>query len=534
VTWLRRYRAVDAESLPIRAAAMTVQILDPCKVQTLAAHIGLAESFEPEIRDKLRALATQLDGKPVLPVLGAGASVDSGVRLAGQISQGMYNDYINDAAFAHDQIVADPTNLGVVAQAIYNESDQATAVRVLRLHEPAAWPVAEEITEHFGVYRVIARLVREGLCSNAVGFNYDCQSEAALDVEGFQRSPSSTAGMRWRDHAQIITDRATQSALAERGSYRLYKAHGCAARYRELAPSGEEAAAETIILRSSQLNSWRRDLWIRDAFRARAREHVLLLIGLSGNAAVVAGELQLTLEDVFEGIEAEGHPRVVVIDYQPNTPQLTAMIGFGLARAALAPGAVSNVRTAAGSTTAAMLVLLGEWLSLRLGPAFTAAGFDLPAAPSPRLTALTITAPVMLRWSYLLRPGQVNDFVQQINLYQAAKYGYVPLQADTARTAIALRTRAIIRERLGMAADEGPREALADSGFIVKGDKAYMPVGLSLQELDVACRPGGPLVDARTVLPHPPAHGLDCILVPTSTNCDQGVNMFSSAVVPVP
>ena len=50
------------------------------------------------------------------------------------------------------------TNLGLVAQAIYNESDRSPTVRRIRLHEPVAWPVAEQIPEHFSVYRVLARL----------------------------------------------------------------------------------------------------------------------------------------------------------------------------------------------------------------------------------------------------------------------------------------------------------------------------------------------------------------------------------------
>jgi len=515
---------------------MTVEILDLTKIRTLEAHVAHAEAFEPEVLQQLHDLAEQLDGTPVLPLLGAGASVDSGVRLAGQISQDLYANYINDPGFPHCQTisVADQTNLGLVAQAIYNESDQSTTVRRIRLHEPVAWPVAEQIPEHFSVYRVLARLVREGMVAKAVSFNYDCQSEAALDTEGFQRSPNTTAGARWRDHAQIVTDRATQSELERPGSYRLYKAHGCAARYRELAPSGEEAAAETIILRATQLNTWRHDLWIRDAFRALAREHALLLIGLSGNDAVVAGELQSTLEDVFVGLQPDGQPRVVVIDYQPNTPQLTAMIGSGLARAPLAAGAVSQVRTAAGTTTAALLVLLTEWLALRLGNALTEAGFALPTETAPRLTAVTITAPVMMRWSYLLRPGENDDFIQHINLYQAARNGYVPLQADAAGATRALQTRAVLRHRLGKPDPESPAEALADYGFVVSGDKAYLPIAMGLDELAAACRPAGPLADALAVLSHPRGHNLDCILVPISTDPHEGVNIFSGATVPVP
>jgi hypothetical protein len=85
---------------------MTVEILDPTKIQTLEAHIAHAETFEPEVLQQLHDLAEQLDGTPVFPILGAGASVDSGVRLAGQISQDLYANYIHDPGFPHCQTIS--------------------------------------------------------------------------------------------------------------------------------------------------------------------------------------------------------------------------------------------------------------------------------------------------------------------------------------------------------------------------------------------------------------------------------------------
>jgi hypothetical protein len=417
---------------------------------------------------------------------------------------------------------------------MYHATNQVTAVNSIRLHEPAAWPRAEDITPHFCAYRVIARLVREGFLDGAVSFNYDCHTEAGLIAEGFQRSPYSVSGTRWLDHVDVITDRETHSALRPRGAYRLYKAHGCASRYRHLASRDAEAAAERIILRKDQLYNWRSDSWIRDIFRVLVRENVLLLIGLSGNDPVIAAEIQDTLRDVYTGEEVfDGTPRVITIDPSPNTTSLNAVIEYGLDRRPAGADTVTQISTAGGTTTAAMLMLLSESIALRLEPDFTQHAFTLPASLGPRISALTVSAPTMMRWSYILHPGPNRQHFMQhvnVNLYAAARDGYVPLTANPATTTHALRVRAELRSKLGKSGDETPSEALADHGFLVSSGKAYLPVGLDSTQLAGACRPGGLLDSARATLPHP--HSLDCILV--SNSVSTGFNMHTGSKVPVP
>jgi hypothetical protein len=511
---------------------MTVTTSNEEQILSLEQHFARAEDLGAEVREQLGRLAGQMDAQDqgVLPLIGAGASVECGVRLAGDISKQLYAEYRANPNWQHEDI-SDPRNLGEVAQAIYNASDQETAVRALGLDDPEAWPAASAIPEHFCVFRVIARLVREQCVQNAVGFNYDCQSEAGLDAEGFQRSPYRVSGELWRDNAWVVSDRATHAKVPATNSYVLYKAHGCAARYRERAVKDEASAAESIILRTDQLQDWREDLWIRDTFRSLVRTHVVMLIGFSGNDPVVAGELKRTLKDALTGIELDGRPRVIAIDHSPNTPAIGAMIGYGLNGGAAAPDAVTKVKTSDGSATSAMLVLLAEWLAIRLATAFENAGYELPVVLNPRLAALVITGPLMTRWSYLLRRPAHGGFVQRINLHEAASKGYAPLQADRGMTAQVLRTRCQLRRRLlGISADETSSEALADDGFLVRGGRAFLPVGLDLASLQEACKADGAVRDALAALPHP---DLDCIAVPSSagTEADVGVSMDTGETV---
>jgi len=118
---------------------------------------------------------------------------------------------------------------------------------------------------------------------------------------------------------------------------------------------------------------------------------------------------------------------------------------------------VTQVSTAAASTTAIALVLLTELLALRLERAVSLGGALLPKASNPRLAALVLAAPTMLRWSFLLRkPMPWRDYTQRINLEQAAERGYVPLMADPKATVLALRTRTELRAALGMVGMKRP------------------------------------------------------------------------------
>lgn len=490
----------------------------------------MAAALDPSLVDAIRTLASQLQNQSVLPILGAGASHDCGVRLARDMGKDLYRDYVAETTYApHDAASED---LADVAQAIRNAAGQVAVVRAIGLPDPALWPDTARVEEHFCLYRVLARLAREDLFDEAIGFNYDCGKEAALVSEGFLRSPGTSAGRQWRDHVSVIADKSSFYELAREGALTYIKAHGCAERFREIAVSDEEKAAGTIIICKSQLTNWRNDAWMQDRLRDRARTHVLLLIGFSAQDATIHGELQLMLDEVYAEVQPQGVPRVAVIDWQPNTPTLHGLTKSGLGGQEPPDGVVTSVDTSSASTTAAALILLAETLRLRLETHLSDHGYTLPSDIDAQLAALTVSAPLMLRWTYLLRPPSDNEFIQTINVEQAAEGGYVPLTLDPRATATTLSTRLTLRRQLGLANEENTREALSDHGFITHGGFAYLPVGLSLGELLTACRPGGPVDRARAILGHP-AH-LDCLLVSDDPGGLRGVHIESGAEVAIP
>ena len=407
---------------------MTVQTMDVSQIRPLQDHLDQAAALDSDQISAIRMLAGQHNDLPVLPVMGAGASHDCGMRLAREMGEDLYADYIGDPSYGpHDAVTED---LADVAQAIYNAAGQVAVVRAIGLTDPNLWPNAGQVPDHFCAYRILARLAREELFDEAIGFNYDCSNEAALQSEGFLRSPGTSAGRQWRDHVTVIADRAMFYELQREGALTYIKAHGCAERFRELAVVDEPKAAETIIIRKSQLTNWRNDAWMQDRLRDRARTHVLLLIGFAGQDPTIHGELQIILDEVYAEVAPTGPPRVVVIDWQPNTATLRGLIRSGLGGHDPPVGVVTAINVSSGSTTAAALILLAETLRLRLAQQLVNRGYVLPDEVDAQLAALVISAPLMLRWTYLLRPRLDNAFIQKINLEQAAEGGYVPLMAD--------------------------------------------------------------------------------------------------------
>ncbi len=310
---------------------MTVRTMELSQVLSLKEHLEKAAALQPRDISDIRALAAQLDGKRVLPILGAGASYDCGMRLTRDIAQDLRADYLGDSSFAPHAVGLGP-DLGAVTDAIYDRRDQKYVVRAVGLHDPTLWPGGGEVSEHACAYRALARLARESIMEEAITLNYDCGHEAALWAEGFSHSNRTEHGKEWRDHATIVPDAAAHQQVSRGGVFTLFKAHGCAEHYRKRAVDDEDVAASTIIIRKRQLNSWRNDLWIRDVFRDRARTHVLLLIGFSGNDPVICGELEYVLRDVYESLPSDGVPRIVVIDYETETSDLRGLVNLGAGR----------------------------------------------------------------------------------------------------------------------------------------------------------------------------------------------------------
>jgi SIR2-like domain len=515
---------------------VSIRTHNPGQVHDLKEHLDDAAGLDENTVADLRALAGQLDERTVLPLIGAGGSFDCGMPLARDIGQELLRDYLADPLFAPHAAELGP-DMADVSEAIYTTPghSQLAVVQALGLPDPALWPDAAHIEPHFCAYRVLARLAREDLFAQAVSLNYDCGCEAALKAEGYLLAPASTPGARWRDHATLIADPQSDSSTARAGSLALRKLHGCAAHYRHQVGLGAtDHPEDRIIARRAQLNNWRNDQWARDYLRGAARTSIMLLLGFSGQDPVIAGELTTLLSDIYQQTSTEGEPRVIAIDYNPDTATLRGLIRAGHGGGEPAVGAITQIKTQPATTTATLMVLLTETLHHHLHPHMTAGGYTPPDDLEGRIAALTLAAPAMLRWAYLLRQPEQDSFNQRTNLHAAASHGYVPLRADPATTVRALKTRAELRAMLGHTEPESTREALADDAFLTHPAVgiAYLPCGLDLDTLRGGARPGGELQMTRETLPWP--KHLDCVLVAEGPAGPHGINLQSGHEVPVP
>lgn len=510
---------------------MTVQTYDPTQINMLQDHLDAAATLAPAVIADLQALAVQLDGQSVLPLIGAGGSYDCGMPLADSIGKDLYDEYHANPDYAPYAAGLQPL-MPDVTEAIYVSAGQLAVVEALGLPEPALWPGAEDVPEHFCAYRVLARLAREQLFAQAVTFNYDCAYEAGLLSEGFLLAPGAIPGGRFPDHVTLIADARSASNTTRAGSFVLRKLHGCAAHYRRDAADPTVGQPEDrIIARRAQLTNWRDDIWARDYLRQYARTDVLLL-GFSGQDPVIAGELTTLLEEIHRQAPRPGEARVIAIDYEPDTAVLRGLIHAGLGGTQPSPGVITKIRTKPASSTATLLALLTVMLHHHLTDALAHAGLALPEDFEQRIAALTIAAPVMLRWSYLLRPSAENDLNQRANLQSVAHRGYVPLLLDPATTAAALKTRAELRAALGKA-PESTRDALENYSFLTDpaAGVAYMPCGLGFDTLRAGARSAGELHTARETVPSPPR--LDCVVV-AADPVRRGISLVSGEEVPVP
>ncbi|MHB8241686.1 MAG: SIR2 family protein [Solirubrobacteraceae bacterium] len=513
---------------------MTVKTIDDSQICTLREHVAKACALDPARVAEIRTLAGQLleQDLPVLPILGAGASHDCGMRLASKLGEDLYGDYMTNPDYASEPRESVKADLADVAQAIHNAAGQIAVVKAIGLDDPTLWPESDDVPEHFCLYRVLSRLAREGLFKEVVGFNYDCANEAGLKREGYQLSPKTTPGREFNDHATVVADELAFYNPPRERALVYYKSHGCAQRFRERAPTEEEQAAETIIICKDQLTHWRDDLWMRERLRDRARGHLLLLIGFAAEDGAVHAELKQVLVEVYETLPATGKPRLVTIDARPDTPVLRGLVKSGLGGQNPPAGTVAEVGVLGASTTAVALILLTEWLRLGLTGDLEAAGYMLGNDLQEQLTALVITAPVMMRWTYLLRRRSKDEYIQKINLEQAANGGYAPLTLKPSATALALQTRMQLRAALGLTGPESTDEAFTDHGFLSRRGFAYMPVALSLEELKAACRPGGLIERACVTIPTPAS--VERVLVTQHEGTLRGVNVDTGAELAVP
>jgi hypothetical protein len=463
----------------------------------------------------IRRLARQLEGTSFLPVIGAGGSIDCGQRLAAAIAVEMYEQFKREGLKPRpSDLRRNRKDLGVVADAFYNAADQKAAVEALGLKDHSKWPDKDKFDPHFCSYQLLARMAREEFFSEAITLNYDCGFERGLHDEGFGFAPWKLHGKRWLDHATVVTGARNHFSLSPRGCFVLTKAHGCASTYRKevVHSSGasglpENGPEDAIVLRRGQLLDWRTDFWARDLFADRARRHVILLIGFSGQDPVIQLSLTRVLQEVYERLRIpEGEvcemPRVVAIDRKPKTVALTTLVHQGCGRRPPGTGTVTTVKVPDNkSVTSVVGALASELLALRLKREH---GLAVSSQPADRIASMLISIPASLRWTYLLERRTAGvDYVQRVNLEKAQGRGYVPLRASAPRAAASMRVRRQLRLSLGLDEQESIREADANFGFVCAPRRgfAYMPIGVTAEEL-ASMRPAE-LASRTEVLPRP-------------------------------
>jgi hypothetical protein len=507
--------------------------MDWSQIRSLEDHLDLALALDPHEVEAIKTLAEQLQGMKILPILGAGASYDCGMRVAGCLAADLYAECdADDELKAAVQAVA-PDDLGGIAEAIYEHhggSHQAV-LEAIGMPDPCRWPGTPEVEPHFCALRILARLIREhkGLAS-AFSFNYDCCKEAALAAEGFSRSRERTAGLVWIDNANVFCAKEMYVDPQNSDGFELVKAHGCAEHYREAYETDQrEEVAEAIVIRSEQIETWSDRLWARRSLDDRVQKSVLLLIGFSGQDQATAVELKKVLEDICKSGSNSTPPRLVVIDPNPDTDELRELVDYGTGPGGAGESTVTKISSAKTSTTAALMVLLAETIALELQPAMAASGFALSADLGPRLGLLTLTGPAMARWSFQLG-SEIGAYIQRINV-EMEEHDYVPLRHNPDIAVRAFKLREEMRVAMGLTGPEQLRDLAGTDGFIRHQNRAYLPLGIRLNQVKAAHR-SGVLRQAREVLPWPAA--IDSVLVCDEDGVRKGISVVTGEEVPVP
>ena len=457
------------------------------------------------------------------------------MRLAGEIAAALHAECREDGSMSTAIGGVGERELGDIAEVIYKarSEDQQAVLEAVGLPEPDRWPATDEIDPHFCALRLLARAIREQPhLRTAFSFNYDCCGEAALEAEGFVRDDGTAKGARWPDHADFLCNQVQYQGPGGRSGFEFVKAHGCAEHYRN-AWSAEEsqAIAEQIVIRTEQVESWKGRAWASTAFQNQVQSSILLLIGFSGQDKATTETLKEVFEDIYSVGTGSGRPRLVVIDHEPDTAALEKLIAYGVGPGGATEGAVTKISTASSSTTAVLMTLVIEMIAFDLQESLEAIGHSLPSDHAERLALLGLAGPPMARWSFLLDNSPDKTFIQRVNAAMHKHLYYVPLTQDTGVTARALKTRHDLRQRFGFTAAERPG-ALGDTdGFIIHRGRAYMPVGLELEQLKEAYSRGA-LEAAKDVLLWPRA--LSPVLVYGEGDDLHGVSIEKGRRVAVP
>lgn len=453
----------------------------------------LAAAAPQPLLDDVAALAAELSGKALLPVIGAGGSFACLVRLAGDLADGLWAA-IDDGSIAMLSLPSDAAklradrDLGAVADVIHLEHPPETTIEALGFADRKVWPGPLDVvglhdtSPHECAYRVLARMARERLIGESVTFNYDCHFEGSLLREGFQFRTPGGSHASWPDRFDVVADKESHTSLEARGDFVLQKVHGCAETWRARRAANLREASEAIVIRWSQLLDWRHDFWARDLFRDRARRHILLLIGFGGEDAVIHSALAEVMREVTV-IRPGPTSRVRVLDRHPEKLRLRMLVEAG--------GGTSTVRSIPvgnGNPVLAqvLLLLLSELVRLKLQSYATSAGetLRLPASRRSQILRITASGPAMMRWTYgiaLAARGGVTGVLATMD--ERGDEYYAPLTTEPSRALRAFETREELAAMLGV--DPDGEDSLPDGAIRRSVDvRAWVPLGLLEHELD--------------------------------------------------
>jgi NAD-dependent SIR2 family protein deacetylase len=164
----------------------------------------------------------------------------------------------------------------------------------------------------------IAKLSGEGLISEVITTNYDCNFEKAyIELSGGSNS----------DVISCLDDYRKKAAeTGENNRLKVFKVNGCAER---LIDTTFEKRYESILLTERQLQKWRNRQWAADVFRDRLRSKSLMFVGFGSAEPQVHHTLQTVLDEYTdelenndqEVLETHSAPIVAVYDAYPTFHQ---------------------------------------------------------------------------------------------------------------------------------------------------------------------------------------------------------------------
>ncbi|MFM0179033.1 SIR2 family protein [Paraburkholderia aspalathi] len=202
--------------------------------------------------------------------------------------------------------------------------------------EIEAFTELEPTIAHF----FLAFLAREGLVTEFVTTNYDCNLEDAYRATWSPRQSGNTPAVCSIYDLRSFALNAAHSSTWSPGEdtahpLKVFKLNGCAARLKS-----EPSHARDILLTSSQLQDWRARRWAADFFRTKVRTACLVTIGFGSDEPQVVHTLQQVVEE-FSGwgdgvagnsaasvFDAANAPVVTIYGPYPTFQQLQLVYGF--------------------------------------------------------------------------------------------------------------------------------------------------------------------------------------------------------------